>query len=1033
MDNIISTYSINMAVPIQTQRLAIKSLLEKDIAEGGRKKYHPKNINITNPSKKLLDYNKRLIREGKTSFYLDQSKIYNADTGRFINKPVDRRYTDGRVKKSFENKFNVFNSTFATKKPIRDFRFVVDDIAAPGWTRTGGDLYDNTLLIDLIKNNDLKGKQRIIIQKNGVEIWDRNYDIRGSVNKWWNEVKGDFYAEESPFLKWNYDLSNGDVVNIIFSKETKLQGQYFQQTFRDGKLSRCLLQPIYDWAQDKLESSKSKAAKSRYLKIINRFKNRMLKHREVSGYFDKYANGVPEDQLSTICEDCEIGMEITQPFNENTMFEYQPTKRGTGKTFRWINSRYNHVDLATKPLLYNTIFKVGDCDEIESRDEMRKILKDYHDKSIYPVYNRDPHGITSIQTLDKHYKLYNEYSSVVREWEREQGLDSCSIDAKDLPDMQSFINAGTHFNGTIDFKDTSYFTDVFNDCVIMPPWLRHIDMTKAFARFKDYEYYDGFMTKITDYRYTDKYYDNGLYLIDSLDFEGCSEQFRQLNDMLGWYINYNVYPVADLKALERYGGKFKVLCGVWGIKEDWEYNDDMINKKVKINIGEEVGEVAYYCKSAGMNASLNYTKSFYMKGEKEYFQNIVHNTNADIYITDTHDARITFDSKYVYNKKHITAQITSYQRLQMLEQLMKMDLEKVIRICVDGIYFVKHNFVKDDIFNYKSKITFVNDPCESYLSGIINKIELDNNFTGMEPFMEYHRVSLYNGAGGDGKTYGLLMKDHGHVNVVYAPHSNKLASTMKQKYFEKFGKKLNVSNHTRLLEAPFALGEDGKIGECHKYNVYFIDECSMLTEEDKMFMIENIRGKIFFIGDLDCQLLPSKVGGRFSTKGIDYIAPQSKVNYRFKDEEQKQACKYVRDCIKNPMPMQLHKLPYKCVDHDYVKKNYKVQDIILVSRGATGNKSNTNYNNYWNEIFKDIPKYKVKNNTRDYSNGDIVFKKIKNVITEFRHGYTIHSVQGETYEHNIYIDMRHMVDVRMFYTAISRAQYHTQIYLVYDK
>ena len=80
-------------------------------------------------------------------------------------------------------------------------------------------------------------------------------------------------------------------------------------------------------------------------------------------------------------------------------------------------------------------------------------------------------------------------------------------------------------------------------------------------------------------------------------------------------------------------------------------------------------------------------------------------------------------------------------------------------------------------------------------------------------------------------------------------------------------------------------------------------------------------------------------------------------------------------------------------------------------------------------MFSNLEKYLIKSNSQDYSNGDIVFSK-PNIKNELRHGYTVHSVQGETFKKNIYIDMRKIFDKRMFYTAISRAEYENQIYLI---
>ena len=115
-----------------------------------------------------------------------------------------------------------------------------------------------------------------------------------------------------------------------------------------------------------------------------------------------------------------------------------------------------------------------------------------------------------------------------------------------------------------------------------------------------------------------------------------------------------------------------------------------------------------------------------------------------------------------------------------------------------------------------------------------------------------------------------------------------------------------------------------------------------------------------------------------------------------------------------------------------LKKLYKKEDIIL---------THARQNRYC-DLFKDIEKYRITNNTKRYKNGEIVYKEPKEggVTYEKRHGYTTHSIQGETFENNIFIDYQQICNsffdlenntpLRLFYTAISRARYMNQIYFV---
>jgi hypothetical protein len=87
-----------------------------------------------------------------------------------------------------------------------------------------------------------------------------------------------------------------------------------------------------------------------------------------------------------------------------------------------------------------------------------------------------------------------------------------------------------------------------------------------------------------------------------------------------------------------------------------------------------------------------------------------------------------------------------------------------------------------------------------------------------------------------------------------------------------------------------------------------------------------------------------------------------------------------------------------------------------------------NYALQWTNKFKHLEKYLVKSNSLNYCNGDITFEKVPNSI--LTHAFSISSIQGETIEGNIYIDMRNMFNPQMLYTAISRARKLEQLHFI---
>ena len=111
----------------------------------------------------------------------------------------------------------------------------------------------------------------------------------------------------------------------------------------------------------------------------------------------------------------------------------------------------------------------------------------------------------------------------------------------------------------------------------------------------------------------------------------------------------------------------------------------------------------------------------------------------------------------------------------------------------------------------------------------------------------------------------------------------------------------------------------------------------------------------------------------------------------------------------------------KTIDKENI--DYAIEDYIITN---THKKKDV-----YSEKYKDILKYYIQQNTRDYCNGEIVFnEKPIGVKSEIRHGYTIHSLQGETAENKLFIDITGIKSLKMLYTAISRAKYWHQVIFI---
>ena len=1002
-DNIIMSNNNNME--------SLKLLLSKDTSST-KPKIIKKGGLFT---KKFLSWNLQQLKSGKTTIYAKADKYYDPVKKNIKNIPRDKRYKTFKAKPSFLSKNVKVGSSYAPqsffnnlKNQSQEFSYeLIKEVDKKNNWSYDISIHNNLLLKALIEQNNISGNYRIIIKGSvdGVLI-DNNYFID---NDFWKEYQTDFQVS-SEYMVWNdlnLVLNGSQTITFIFSKETKLNYKFFDQAFLDG-VSNCFFTPILEYFKDTIADSKSKSTKKKYETLVNKIQGKQLKNEFKHGYLHKYANGIKQKDIPAVCEDLQIQVAIEQPFNLNPLFEYRSNKKPL-KKFNFLNTRSDHVEYATN----GDLFKQYEPVKI-SQKEMIETKKQLDKDKIFNTYTKNAYGICSLKTLDNYYVLDDEFYNCVKEFEKDNiVLETCSIDALKYDDLQSFIDAGTHFNGTIDFVDT----DIYKNNI--PKNIKHIDMTKAYTCFEQSKYYNGFMGHITDFREVDNFEEKGLYRIVDLDYSKCSNKFKDLNVMLSWFHNDNIYTDAELRALTEQKASFNVTHGAFGTGFNMKLSNDMINKKVlvkQLESGEDI-KIPYYCKYFGMISMTGKTKKFYMDGDQKYFESM-NNKKASIYYEDN-TAKIVYDKKYCFNKKHITAQITAYQRLIMLEQLLNMEFDNLVRVCVDGIYYKEHDIKLHNSFSEKTKMTFNNSPCEEYLSGILNN---DNQYNYSLPEAKprpFYKSELFDGEGGLGKTYYNIFIDKGLIDVCYIPHSWKLSTAQTKQLEEEQDEKLQSSVHFHIFNKDI-VGYD----ILSKYSVILLDECSMITEYQKIQILKNTKGKVIFMGDIDMQLAPCD-GTQMNRKGIDKITRLDK-NWRFKDTKMIALNNLLR---KNGVDKYIDyfSLGIKTITKSELKKQYKPEDIIL----------NYYKENEYSHMFKDIEKYKITSNTRDYKNGEIVFdKKIKSQ-KEFRHGYTIHSVQGETFDNNIYIDIKSkngktLIQNRLFYTAISRARYFGQLHLIID-
>ena len=722
---------------------------------------------------------------------------------------------------------------------------------------------------------------------------DRTLDIPSNgFSNWYKTETNKEWMVDSTTNVFNYFGNEGNL--YFYAPTDKLTTNKIIQAFSEG-ITNCLLTPIENWINEKLADCKTKATAKRY----NALKNKLDK------LMKEYKNGVPEDKLEDIANTLQIKIEIEFPItayidtskNRHKYITAECVKKPL-KTFRFINTRCDHVE----------INKIVSTENLVANENLtQEQLNELVEKSQTLYYTKNNSNVSAIYTLDGKVSLPSDYLDTVLKFEEETGLCNCKIDHIANKKLSEFILKGVHYNETIDYKDIHEIIErnKINDEI---RYVKHIDMKKAYTQFKKSSYYIGFLGKISHFRKTNKHQGIGIYLIDNINFDKCETNLKKHLLKLDIFRNKQEYTTPELNYLKSKNISYDILGGCWGVESlHFAFNDDMINKRCN-GLDENDKGTPYYSKWAGSCNHISLDKQLYMKGDVN-MASIMNNEIVDANIThfENNEILISYPKKIVNHLSHITAYITAYQRLNVLEQLQRMDYSTIIRVCVDGIYYKPLQFKKsnNDIenlinsfydvelgnsFQRKSGINFNNEAGQTYISGIEEDIYID--FCKTE--RDNYKTEAHLGVGGGGKTHNNLV-DEGLVNKLFISPSWKLARNKGNEY------KCKVSVWAKVISIDPEIINNIK----KRYNVLIIDECSMMTQNQLDYLINTYSDMLLiFCGDLEAQLPPIESDKQMTLSKIEHVKYYTD-NYRCKDPKLLKILTELREDISNKVDYQI--------------------------------------------------------------------------------------------------------------------------------
>lgn len=522
-----------------------------------------------------------------------------------------------------------------------------------------------------------------------------------------------------------------------------------------------------------------------------------------------------------------------------------------------------------------------------------------------------------------------------------------------------------------------------------PDYDQHYDLEKAYTQFHTTSFYQGFLGIIHQWR-SFTFPPSQSFLDDHIGiYKAKILKPSKLAKMLGMNTGDTlILPSPEWKFHKANGTDFTILSGVWGHRFDFRFPASAI-ESVKTRIGTSTAQTfkaaatenkPFRIFAGQCSAKINefHSRSYTLRATKEFAGHLASIYKDTDYNEELGLASVRIPLDPVYTKHHLFSFITSYTRIVMMEQMLKLSLANISAVNLDGLYF-KGNPTSPFSACFRPKKPKVETPIGTNAWYV--PVQIKEDFPLLTP---YNQSSALLGAGGTGKTHAILT-DRGFNKILYISPTHELGKSKQQEF--------GVSYATLHR----AIGEN-----CRSYKesygtpaVIFVDE---LTQMESAFVVKLIalypESLIFVAGDIDEQ------GRHFQ-------------------------CKYTNE---------IWKPTFKCFTFttDYRSHTEQLKTIKTTLRAYMKTDPTT----------QDIKEYAKHHFTHTpWLNAVLDFKPDNDIWIAGTHKYinkhpfkihTTHSYQGKTIDQpkRLFISTDDLFEPTMLYTAISRARHHDQLIFV---
>lgn len=691
--------------------------------------------------------------------------------------------------------------------------------------------------------------------------------------------------------------------------------------------------------------------------------------------------GAAKNEIIELCKYFKCNCKV-RDILDNIWFEY---KLYDHKKCINIISHNQHASNLSLQDMYKNKFIIMDFNDLHS------ILIDLNISIKLPIYEKVSHKLIGIVTPGVIYKDYN----LIFGDEKEKYMNMI----KENPEYNFCFNKYSiqykKFKSEFGLNDQFLSEDIMNICKSANYNTQSICFEKEYkGDYFGYDQNNAYPTSFLNNKYYEQflfpthinapYYTNDKTVINKSGFTlicniiGLPKIFQLFYPIYNnrWYSNLILKYILDL------GGDFDIEATCFSYRKtklDFKLPEKpSVDDKIMAN--RMIGKMLENKQSRDIEVVLNNINE-YEHFHFLYQKQIKHFNKEKLTIT------INETNNSLKGLYHIHAYILDYQAIMMLDKLIQIPIDDILKIKCDCIYTKKNynelfglsdELHRNKIWKHENEYKYVNgyyidninyNSDKSYNAKI--EYELDNILIG-------DKFIILIGYGGGGKSY--FIKNKNISNIAYCFPTKKLRDT--------FGKK-NVFTYQVL----FDIGTKNTSHFYNNYSVIFLDEISMIPYTDILKIIKICKDngiKLIMAGD-DNQLQPVQNKNYF------------KIMKEFKGEDKFDIIRF---------------------DTMYRQKDDKIKKYIkdIIEFGI--------------HINMDIPNYTWSEAQLEFSNNDIFISYTNERINNWNwmnNSSTVHKYQGQTIEESkkLFIDL-HLIDnePELFYTAITRVQYYSQLVFV---